>query len=267
MRAAHVRHRRRRSQRTAATAWRRHLTIMLDGLRASAVSSSPASLWAMTPDVTDPELEAVAWDLDPLLDGAASDPAPPSTRCSPRRSAAPTRSPSARRQGRRARRPRPRRGDARARRDLQDLAGRAGSYARLRFSTDTADPASGALLQRVQEKGDGDRDHAAVLRARVGRARRRARRGAARHRGPGLRRHHLRDRAPLPPAPADRARGEDPRREGADRPHAPGRGCSRSRRRAITVELDDGAEPVSLEVALARLFSPTATCAATPPSA
>ena len=28
-------------------------------------------------------------------------------------------------------------------------------------------------------------------------------------------RHHLRDRAPLPPAPADRARGADPHREGA----------------------------------------------------
>jgi oligoendopeptidase F len=36
--------------------------------------------------------------------------------------------------------------------ELQDLLGRAGSYAALRFSTDTADPARGALLQRVQER-------------------------------------------------------------------------------------------------------------------
>ncbi len=36
---------------------------------------------------------------------------------------------------------------------LSDLVGRAGSYAALRFSTDTADPARGALLQRVQERG------------------------------------------------------------------------------------------------------------------
>jgi oligoendopeptidase F len=35
--------------------------------------------------------------------------------------------------------------------EIEDLAGRAGSYASLRFSTDTADPERGALLQRVQE--------------------------------------------------------------------------------------------------------------------
>ena len=37
--------------------------------------------------------------------------------------------------------------------EIHDLVGRAGSYAALRFSTDTADPARGALLQRVQERG------------------------------------------------------------------------------------------------------------------
>jgi oligoendopeptidase F len=36
---------------------------------------------------------------------------------------------------------------------IHELIGRAGSYASLRFSTDTADPARGALLQRVQERG------------------------------------------------------------------------------------------------------------------
>ena len=35
--------------------------------------------------------------------------------------------------------------------DIEELIGRAGSYASLRFSTDTADPERGALLQRVQE--------------------------------------------------------------------------------------------------------------------
>ncbi len=35
--------------------------------------------------------------------------------------------------------------------EIEDLVGRAGSYASLRFSTDTADPERGALLQRVQE--------------------------------------------------------------------------------------------------------------------
>jgi len=36
--------------------------------------------------------------------------------------------------------------------ELSELTGRAGNYAMLRFSIDTADPALGALLQRVQEK-------------------------------------------------------------------------------------------------------------------
>ncbi len=36
--------------------------------------------------------------------------------------------------------------------DIYELVGRAGYYAALRFSTDTADPATGALLQHVQEQ-------------------------------------------------------------------------------------------------------------------
>ena len=36
---------------------------------------------------------------------------------------------------------------------ISDLTGRAGNFAALRFSVDTQDPANGALLQRVQEKG------------------------------------------------------------------------------------------------------------------
>jgi oligoendopeptidase F len=39
--------------------------------------------------------------------------------------------------------------------EIEDLVGRAGSYASLRFSTDTADPERGALLQRVQEGATG----------------------------------------------------------------------------------------------------------------
>jgi oligoendopeptidase F len=35
---------------------------------------------------------------------------------------------------------------------INDLVGRAGSYAQLRFSTDTADPSRGALMQRVDER-------------------------------------------------------------------------------------------------------------------
>src|SRR5256714_3223685 len=36
---------------------------------------------------------------------------------------------------------------------IEELAGKAGTYASLRFSTDTSDPERGALLQRVQERG------------------------------------------------------------------------------------------------------------------
>src|SRR6476619_1334833 len=36
---------------------------------------------------------------------------------------------------------------------IAELAGRAGTYAMLRFAVDTADPERGALLQRVQELG------------------------------------------------------------------------------------------------------------------
>jgi oligoendopeptidase F len=35
---------------------------------------------------------------------------------------------------------------------IHDLVGRVGSYASLRFATDTRDPANGALLARVQER-------------------------------------------------------------------------------------------------------------------
>ena len=37
--------------------------------------------------------------------------------------------------------------------EIQELVGRAGTYAGLRFSVDTADPAAGALMQEVQERG------------------------------------------------------------------------------------------------------------------
>ena len=53
---------------------------------------------------------------------------------------------------------------------ISELAGRAGNYAALRFSADTSDPANGALMPEGRGARHGDRDPAAVLRARVGRA-------------------------------------------------------------------------------------------------
>ena len=102
---------------------------------------------------------------------------------------------------------------------IYELVGRAGSYASLRFSTDTADPANGALLQRVQEHGTAiettllffDLEWAALDDERA--------EELLAADGLDHYRHHLRTRAQVPPAPALRARGEGRRREGA----SPGR--------------------------------------------
>ena len=103
------------------------------------------------PDVTDPELEAVAWDPSPLLNGAAQDPAAAVTSMlaeAQRRADAF----AADHAGKVADLDGP--GLVAAMRELaeiQELLGRAGSYAILNFSGDTADPPRGALLQKVQE--------------------------------------------------------------------------------------------------------------------
>ncbi len=172
------------------------------------------------PEATeDPELQAVAWDLDPAARR-------PGGRPRRRRHRDARRGPAARRrlrrdplrQGRGARRGRARGRPARARDDPG--AARPGRlvrdpqllrrYRRSRPRRAAAEAAGGL---------DGDRDQAAVLRARVGRARGRACRGAARHRRARLRAPPPAHRPPLPAASALGARGEDPRREGAHRPH------------------------------------------------
>ena len=149
---------------------------------------------------------------------------------------------------------------------MQELAGRAGSYAILNFSGDTADPARGALLQRMQEKATAietallffelewaalDDDRAEELLATD---------------GPGLRPPPPAHRAPLPAAPALRARGEDPHRERADRPHgvdAAVRGAGVGDHRRAP-----GRHRAGLARGRARrgCSRPTASCAATPPS-
>jgi oligoendopeptidase F len=97
----------------------------------------------------DPELQASAWDLEPLVEGEGQE------GVHRRLSEAHTRA------GEFARRYATRiaeldgAGLGEAMRELaaiSELAGRAGYYAALRFSTDTADPANGALLQKAQER-------------------------------------------------------------------------------------------------------------------
>src|SRR6185437_14465027 len=100
--------------------------------------------------LTDPELLETAWDLDPLVEGEGE------TGVDRQLDEAVTAASEF------ADRYAGKVGEfdvdglARAMHELErihELLGRAGSYAALRFSTDTADPTRGALLQRVQERG------------------------------------------------------------------------------------------------------------------
>ncbi len=101
--------------------------------------------------LADPELLATEWDLDPLIEGS-EDGASGVARMLDHAVAAAS-SFAEQHAGKVAELDAA--GLERAMRELEriyDLVGRAGSYASLWFSTDTADPARGALLQRVQER-------------------------------------------------------------------------------------------------------------------
>jgi oligoendopeptidase F len=98
---------------------------------------------------TDPELEATAWDLEPLVDGEGKEGVERRLQEALERA----RAFAERHAGRLGELDGA--GLAEAMRELAEileLVSRAGHYAMLRFATDTADPASGALLQRVQEQ-------------------------------------------------------------------------------------------------------------------
>src|SRR5256885_10298962 len=98
----------------------------------------------------DPALLETAWDLDPLVDGRGDEGALAWLDEAERRAAAS----ADRYAGRVAELDGPQLVEAmRELEAIEDLAGRAGTYASLRFATDTSDPQRGALLQRVQELG------------------------------------------------------------------------------------------------------------------
>ncbi|MHB1538943.1 MAG: M3 family oligoendopeptidase [Solirubrobacteraceae bacterium] len=97
----------------------------------------------------DDELQAAAWDLAPLLEGDGAEGASARLEQAVERS----RAFAERHAGKVAEL------DGEALRaamvelgEIYDLVGRAGAYAALRFSADTASPENGALLQRVQER-------------------------------------------------------------------------------------------------------------------
>jgi oligoendopeptidase F len=206
-------------------------------------------------DATDPQLEAVAWDLSHLLDGRAADPAAAvdamldeGLRLAEDFAAAHA--------GKVAELDGP--GLVAAMRelaDLQDVLGRAGSYVMLWFSENTADPKRGALLQRMQEKATAietrllffELEWATLDDARA--------EELLATDGLEFARHHL--------ATARRYRPyllSEPEEKILAEKSLTGRGAwtrlFEEQASSIEVDLDDGHEPVSLEVALSRLFAP-----------
>ena len=137
---------------------------------------------------------------------------------------------------------------------IGDLAGRAGSYAGLRFAVDTQDPANGALIARVEERATAINNE--ILFVELEWAALPDERGRAAGRRPARVLPPLpRVRPPVPPAPAERAGGADPHREVAHRSQRGVRLFSELTS-AITVDLDGRDRLGDLEEGLSRLQSP-----------
>jgi oligoendopeptidase F len=205
------------------------------------------------PDITDPDLQAVTWDLDPLLDGGAADPdAAVTTMIAEAQRLADDF--AAAHAGKVAELDGP--GLVAAMRDLealQELLGRAGSYAILNFSGDTADPPRGALLQKVQEGGTRiettllffELEWAALEDARA--------EELLATDGLDFARHHLRTARRYRP----HLLTEPEEKVLAEKALTGSTAWSRlfeEQASAITVDLGEG-EPVSLDAALSRLFA------------
>ena len=102
-----------------------------------------------TPEQSDPELQATAWNLDPLVNGEG----PEGVRSRLNEALERAKAFAAQHAGKLAELDGPGLAGAMSElAELQELVGRGGYYAALKFSTDTADPANGALMQWVQEQ-------------------------------------------------------------------------------------------------------------------
>ncbi|MET0684674.1 MAG: M3 family oligoendopeptidase [Solirubrobacteraceae bacterium] len=206
------------------------------------------------PDVADPELDGIAWDLDPLLDGAGEGAAGVEALLADAQRRADAFAEEhagkvAELDGA---------GLAAAMRELaalNELVGRAGSYAMLNFTTATADPERGALLQLVQERAtqvetkllffelelaalDDDRAEEVLATPEL-----------------DFCRHHLRSarryRPHLLSEPEERILAEKSLTS-----HSAWTRLFEEQTASIQVPLPEGGDPVALEVGLARLFSP-----------
>ena len=205
-------------------------------------------------DVADSEVEEVGWDLDPLLIGDPSDPA----------AAVDAMLASAQE-----------RADAFADRyaghvaeldgaglaeamkelgDLQEVVARAGSFSGLYFSTDTTDPVRGALFQRVQEKATPIETKLLFFELEWAAIEDDVADALLEADGLDFCRHHLRTarryRPYLLSEPEEKILAE----KSLTARNAWGR-LFEEQVAALEVTMEDGAEPVSLEVALSHLHS------------
>ena len=208
---------------------------------------------------TDPDVTSVAWDLAPLLDGAEAPGTDPAAAVDALLASAQERADrfAEVHAGRVAELDGP--ALVAAMHELAtitDLAGRAGSYAHLRFSADTADPARRRAAPARPGALDGHRDASCCSSSSSGRRVDDDRADELLEAdGPRLRPPPPAHRAPLPAAPALRARGErsSPRRPSPAAP--PGAACSASTSRRSTSSSPDEPSRSRSSVALARLMS------------
>ncbi len=201
----------------------------------------------------DPELQAVAWDLDPLLDGGADDPDAAVTGMvadAQRRADAFADAYA----GKVAELDGP--GLVAALHELeamQELLGRAGSYAILNFSGDTADPKRGALLQKLQEGATAIETRLLFFELEWAALEDDRAEELLQAEGLDFARHHLRTarryRPHLLSEPEEKILAEK-----ALTGRTAWTRLFEEQASAITVELEEG--EVSLEVALAKLFNP-----------
>ena len=206
------------------------------------------------PDVADPQLDGISWNLDPLLDGAGDGAAGVEALLADAQRRADAF--AGEHAGKVAELDGPALAVAmRELATLTELVGRAGSYAMLNFTTATADPERGALLQLVQERATQvetkllffELEWAALDDARA--------EELLAHEELDFCRHHLRSarryRPHLLSEPEERILAEK-----ALSSNSAWTRLFEEQTAAIEVTLPEGGQPVALEIALARLFSP-----------